>query len=327
MSGANWQGGLVWGDASGGGGGEGGTSDHRQLTNRDAANQHPLAAITGLSDALDGKVSKTGDTMSGDLIAPKFIGQLYTPGNNAATGTITPAFVYSHTPSSTTGSLGIKIPTVANTYMLWLEIGIYCYGANQTVGKVWAGGYFPSAGLTVGQRTAISLNANLVSKVRFAWDGTNYWLLFNDASRTWAQVTVAVTVMRSWAVNNLDKAGWELRFFDAAAESALTINPDISLNNGLIPASGYAPAARGYLNGSTGAFTQKFGDIAVTKTDVGVYKLSSASNTVFQPQMSMHGGTPKFASYTVDGPGSYTLRTWGLDGNLTDANGDIFVWI
>ena len=32
-----------------------GTSDHRQLTNRDAANQHPITAITGLQTALDGK--------------------------------------------------------------------------------------------------------------------------------------------------------------------------------------------------------------------------------------------------------------------------------
>lgn len=38
--------------ASGGGGG---TSDHNALTNRDASNQHPMSAITGLEDALDGK--------------------------------------------------------------------------------------------------------------------------------------------------------------------------------------------------------------------------------------------------------------------------------
>lgn len=36
--------------------GGGGTSDHSQLTNRDAANQHPITAITGLQTALDGKV-------------------------------------------------------------------------------------------------------------------------------------------------------------------------------------------------------------------------------------------------------------------------------
>lgn len=34
-------------------GGEGGTTDHRALTNRSAADQHPMSAITGLVDYLD----------------------------------------------------------------------------------------------------------------------------------------------------------------------------------------------------------------------------------------------------------------------------------
>lgn len=34
-------------------GGAGGTSDHRALTNRDADDQHPIKAITGLSDKLN----------------------------------------------------------------------------------------------------------------------------------------------------------------------------------------------------------------------------------------------------------------------------------
>lgn len=33
----------------------GGTSDHRSLSNRDAENQHPISAVTGLQTALDGK--------------------------------------------------------------------------------------------------------------------------------------------------------------------------------------------------------------------------------------------------------------------------------
>ena len=41
-------------DAEGGGG----TSDHAQLTNRDAADQHPISAISGLQDALDDKQPK-----------------------------------------------------------------------------------------------------------------------------------------------------------------------------------------------------------------------------------------------------------------------------
>lgn len=56
---------MVWDVTSGeyvdtgisaeGQGGGGGTSDHSQLTNRSAANQHPISAITGLQTALDGK--------------------------------------------------------------------------------------------------------------------------------------------------------------------------------------------------------------------------------------------------------------------------------
>lgn len=42
-------------------GGGGGTSDHRQLSNRDAANQHPISAISGLADALSGKQDAIAD--------------------------------------------------------------------------------------------------------------------------------------------------------------------------------------------------------------------------------------------------------------------------
>lgn len=37
------------------GSGSGGTADHRQLEHRDAANQHPISAVEGLTDALAGK--------------------------------------------------------------------------------------------------------------------------------------------------------------------------------------------------------------------------------------------------------------------------------
>ena len=36
-----------------------GTTDHNQLTNRDAVNQHPMSAITGLQSALDAKGTYT----------------------------------------------------------------------------------------------------------------------------------------------------------------------------------------------------------------------------------------------------------------------------
>ena len=46
--------------------GEGGTPDHSKLINRDAADQHPMSAITGLEDALDSK-QPTGNYLTEEL--------------------------------------------------------------------------------------------------------------------------------------------------------------------------------------------------------------------------------------------------------------------
>lgn len=51
-----------------GGGGAGGTSDHQKLSNRDAADQHPIAAITGLEAALAGK-QPTGNYLTNEALA------------------------------------------------------------------------------------------------------------------------------------------------------------------------------------------------------------------------------------------------------------------
>lgn len=48
-------------------GGGGGTRDHSKLTNRDAADQHPMNAITGLETALQGKQPK-GDYLTSDSV-------------------------------------------------------------------------------------------------------------------------------------------------------------------------------------------------------------------------------------------------------------------
>lgn len=45
--------GTEWADAQGGG-----TDDHTQLINRDAADQHPISAVTGLQSALNGKIAE-----------------------------------------------------------------------------------------------------------------------------------------------------------------------------------------------------------------------------------------------------------------------------
>lgn len=51
-------------------GGGGGTYDHRDLQQRDADDQHPISAITGLQDALDAKADAS------DLAPVAFSGEL-----------------------------------------------------------------------------------------------------------------------------------------------------------------------------------------------------------------------------------------------------------
>ncbi len=49
-----------------GGSGSGGVTDHRALTGRDAAEQHPIDAITGLSEAL---AAKAGSDAVGEAVS------------------------------------------------------------------------------------------------------------------------------------------------------------------------------------------------------------------------------------------------------------------
>ena len=64
--------------------GGGGTADHTKLQNRDAADQHPMSAITGLEQALDGK-QPTGDylTEEQDPTVPEWAKQPQKPAYTA----------------------------------------------------------------------------------------------------------------------------------------------------------------------------------------------------------------------------------------------------
>lgn len=64
--------------------GGGGTSDHSKLSNRDAEDQHPMSAITGLEDALAGK-QPTGNylTSEQDPTVPKWAKQPQKPAYTA----------------------------------------------------------------------------------------------------------------------------------------------------------------------------------------------------------------------------------------------------
>ena len=67
-----------------GGGGAGGTNDHSKLSNRDAADQHPMKAITGLEAALDGK-QPTGNylTEESDPTVPAWAKETQKPSYTA----------------------------------------------------------------------------------------------------------------------------------------------------------------------------------------------------------------------------------------------------
>lgn len=70
------------------GGGGGGTSDHSQLSNRDAADQHPVSAITGLQTALNGK-QDTLTAGSGISIVNNIISATGGGGGGVSSGLIT----------------------------------------------------------------------------------------------------------------------------------------------------------------------------------------------------------------------------------------------
>lgn len=48
-------------------GGSGGTSDHRALLHRDAEDQHPIGAITGLAEALEAGVPTASEAVLGGI--------------------------------------------------------------------------------------------------------------------------------------------------------------------------------------------------------------------------------------------------------------------
>ena len=70
----------------------GGTADHSRLTNRDAADQHPITAITGLRDELDSKLGEeyldaaVYDALAKAKESGEFTGEKGDPGQDGAPG-------------------------------------------------------------------------------------------------------------------------------------------------------------------------------------------------------------------------------------------------
>lgn len=96
--------------------GGGGTADHRDLTNRDAANQHPMSAIGGLADALSGKQEtvadletiRSGAALGATAVQPEAGKGLFSGNYNDLTNkpTIPPAVTDAHINSLIDAKLG-----------------------------------------------------------------------------------------------------------------------------------------------------------------------------------------------------------------------------
>ena len=130
----------------------GGTSDHSQLINRDAANQHPISAIEGLEGALDARAKKT------DVPA---VDSTLTRGGHAADAATVGAALKRKAPMGMfTRNVGVNSNKEhgAITESFWNQIDdIYADMDNQSVEYVFCNIVFPHVGDPSGGTWAIQL--------------------------------------------------------------------------------------------------------------------------------------------------------------------------
>lgn len=110
-------GGYSWAPQQGGGGG---TTDHNQLTNRDAENQHPMSAITGLVKALEDK-QPTGDYLTQDDLS----------------GAVDDALTQAKESGAFDGADGVGIQSVEQTTTSTEDSGINVVTVTMTDGKTY----------------------------------------------------------------------------------------------------------------------------------------------------------------------------------------------
>ena len=307
------------GDVAGGGGG--------------GVTPGELAAVRTIAQTAqataDGKVAKAGDTMTGALVAPKFTGPQESTNIAATARTMSGLAPWGRRVSNAPGTLAIKLlgdwQNITAGPMLALSFTLYDY--NRGACLIIIGGYINlSGGFTRWTSpSAYISDQRIVSRVRLGVTADReVYILLDTPSGVWAYPTIALnSATQGWTI------GYDLSqnvaYDISSTPPALTTFSNVSLNAGFIPASGYSPAARGYLNGSTGAFTLKYGDMAVTKTGTGAYQISSGSLAGFKAEIVIESATPILPA-TFDAATS-TLRTWDISGNPADASGNIFVWI
>ena len=210
------------GDVAGGGGGGVTSEDLAQV--RSVANAAQATA--------SGKVSKTGDTMTGALEALEFIGQHKMDSfNGLAVTTVNSAYVNGMIGISATGALGIKFPVVTASSLVTFTIRVMNYASATGAAEVTGGGYLADGG-SASKLWVNSDNYNVISSAsaRIRYDGTNFWFMFNSSGNSWNNPAVSVDMTYSYGMMDCAPSNWGMQIFSAAEETVIPQVANVTVN-------------------------------------------------------------------------------------------------